>query len=403
MTRIEVILDKVAEWSLYSLIFALPFSKSIAEIAIVLALLSVVLRKIILKEKILRNEPIDILLYIFLAVSLLSLFNTSYMGLSVRAFFTKSLKFGALFLAVREIITTREKLNNLIIIGLLSCAVISIDGFIQYFLTHVDLLHNYPSFNFETLKPHYFGVPTASFPYPNDFAAWILIYIFPIGTFLVFGSPKTTAAIITGTLLACLGYLFFLTKVRGAWLSFMISFSLLSFVRLKKIVVFMLIAVLILALFVHKPLRTYVFALTSINDRAVMWNNGWQIFKQHPIIGNGLNTFFVNYAKVRNDESKGVRGSYAHNCYLQMAADIGLIGLAAFLAFAFSLLLKGFSSIRRIKDPFYYSLILGLTLALSAFLLHSFVDTNLYSLNLSALFWSVSGILLSVIRIAEAR
>src|SRR3989338_7240426 len=99
--------DKIAEWSLYILIFVLPFSKSLVEITIVTGILSLVSKKIIRKERFFSESTrIDIFLYIFLAASLLSLFNTQYICLSLRAFFSKSLKFAALFLITKEIINT---------------------------------------------------------------------------------------------------------------------------------------------------------------------------------------------------------------------------------------------------------------------------------------------------------
>ena len=74
----------------------------------------------------------------------------------------------------------------------------------------------------------------------------------------------------------------------------------------------------------------------------------------------------------------------------------------AFFAFIAAVLLKGFRSLKRVKDPFLYSLILGISLGLVAFLLHSAVDVNLYSLPLATLFWLSSGILLAVIKISES-
>ena len=138
------------------------------------------------------------------------------------------------------------------------------------------------------------------------------------------------------------------------------------------------------------------------DDRPVMLKNSVEIFKKHPIIGNGLNTFFVEYREIRNDSEKGRRGSYAHNCYLQMAADIGLLGLISFLLFVSAVLAAGFKVLKTVKDPLYYSLILGIGMGLTAFLVHSAGDTNLYSLPLAALFWLSAGVLLATIKLAKA-
>lgn len=395
--------DKIAEWSLYILIFVLPFSKSLVEITVVTGILSLAFTKIIRKERFFSEfTKIDIFLYIFLAASLLSLFNTHYMGLSLKAFFSKSLKFAALFLITKEIINTKEKLNNFMIMALLSCGVILIDAFTQYFITHVDFLHDYPAFKFVEGIPSFLGAPTASFPFPNDFAAWILIFIFPTGMLAFSGRGGWLRSALSGFIFICLLYSLFLTKARGAWFSFLIATGFLSYIKLKKLGVVLLIILLLATAVMNKASVQYIAALTGANnERATMWKNGWEIFKEHPIMGNGLNTFYVNYAKIRNDEYKGQKGSYAHNCYLQMAADIGLVGLASFLIFIAAVIIKGSRAVKMVKEPLYRSLVLGINLALIAFLAHSFVDTNLYSLNLTALFWVSLGVLLAIVKISE--
>jgi putative inorganic carbon (hco3(-)) transporter len=145
-----------------------------------------------------------------------------------------------------------------------------------------------------------------------------------------------------------------------------------------------------------------IFGFSSLADRGDMWANGVKIFKEHPIIGNGINTFFNKYRYIRTDRDVG-RGSYAHNCYLQMAADTGILGLLAFLWFVFSIIKKGADYIVNGKDKFYQAAVLGLVVGISAFLLHSAVDTNLYSLNLASLFWLSAGFLIAVIRVAEQK
>lgn len=401
--KLSKIFDKIAEWSLYILIFVLPFSKSIVEITIVTGIISLAARKVILKESFISKSYVDILLYTFLAVSLLSFFNTQYFSLSLRAFFAKSLKFALLFLITKDIINTRKKFNNLLVMALLSCAVVLIDAFIQYFITHIDLLHNYPVYNYASLslgsKAKIF--PTASFPFQNDFAAWILVFIFPMATFAFWGKSGWKKSVICGSLFAVLTYFLILTKVRGAWLGFLSAMVVLSLIKLKKTGIILIMAFILGALLINKTLISDIFSTTSISDRSVMWKNGMKIFKEHPISGNGINTFFVKYKEIREDEWKGKKGSYAHNCYLQMAADIGVLGLLAFLLFATAVIFEALRTLKTIREPAYYSIILGISLGLIAFLVHSAGDTNLYSLNLAALFWVSAGFLIASTKIAR--
>lgn len=400
--RIIVALDKIATWSIFLMILCLPFGKSIVEITIVTALGSVVAGKLLKGERLITDHSwANFFLYCYLAASLLSIVNSSSLSLSVRAFFTKSLKFAALFLVVKEIINSREKLNGFTVIAMLSSLIVVTDAFIQHFITHVDLLHNYPSFKYQATQPFDQTFPTACFPFPNDFAAWMLIFIFPIGMHAFFSRGSVVSRGLTGFISACLIYLLVLTKVRGAWLGFLIALGSLSVFRLKRVFVIAVLVIVAGALFMNKEFIPEILSRASISDRNIMWKNGFEIFKEHPLIGNGVNTFFNKYKEIRDDEYRGIKGSYAHNCYLQMAADTGLFGLAAFLSFVAVLIGSGLLFMRRCREPFYRTLALGLTTGIIAFLLHSFVDTNLYSLNLAALFWLSCGFLTAVMAIAR--
>ena len=403
--KLYKIADKVAQWSIYALILTLPFAKSIVEAAIVIALLAVITRKVACRERFIPNNPIDILLCCYILACALSFFNTEYFNLTLRAFFSKSVKFALLFLLAREAVNTREKLDGFISMALISCVTILLDAFIQYFVTHVDLLHLYPVFLYDFtnlyVKHNFLGFPTASFPYPNDFAAWIIIFIFPVGVYVMLGRLNIIKRIGLSVVFICLAYFLALTKVRGAWLGVFAGIGCMLFTKFRKWIAIAILIFVATIFVVNRPVLKEIISPTSVSDRGVMWKNGYEIFKQHPVIGNGLNTFFVHYAKVREDRDKG-KGSYAHNCYLQMAAEIGLVGLSAFLLFAFAVVISGFMALKKIKDPFYYALILGANLGLIAFLVHSAVDTNLYSLNLAALFWVTAGILVSAIRMEGA-
>lgn len=130
-----------------------------------------------------------------------------------------------------------------------------------------------------------------------------------------------------------------------------------------------------------------------------MWTNSWKVFMKHPVIGNGLNTFYRHYANVREDEYKYKKGSYAHNCYLQMAAETGIVGLTSFLVLLGVFFITSIKRISQLGNNFYAALTTGLLAGIFAFLVHSSTDTNLYSLNLAALFWFSLGLVTAILRI----
>ncbi|MFH1996757.1 MAG: O-antigen ligase family protein [Candidatus Omnitrophota bacterium] len=407
-------LDYILKWCVLCTIFCLPFSKSIVEIAIAVALIAMAAKKITLKEGFLPDVPLITPLLIFIALSALSFFNTEFLALSLRGFVTKIAKWAFLYYVVVEAIDTKEKLKDLLMFSLLSFCIIVFDGFLQYYVLHVDVLHYYPSFKY--LGPHFpmpfIGFPTASFPYPNDLGSWLLIYLLPILSVATFGLISWAGRIRWAALWIPGFFLFVLTKARSAWLGFIAALFFVMALNIRRALAVLIIAVIVISVAgainatmpsdsEHRTsLVGDIFSLASIGDRVVMWRNGWKIFKEHPIVGSGVNTFFMNYMRVRDDEYKNKKGSYAHNCFLQMAADIGALGLGGFLLVLGTLFISSVRGIMKIRNGFYSALAGGLLAGIFAFLVHAFFDTNLYSLNLAALFWAACGIETAIIRIA---
>lgn len=414
-------LGKIAEWSLYILIFTLPFSKSFVEAMIVVCLAAVILKKVALREAPFRLTPVNIMAAVVVLAALPSFFNTAYMALSLKALFTKILKFTVLFLLAQEALNDRVKIRNFSIMALISCVVILIDAFIQYFVTHVDLLHSYPSFQFSLgslMAPRllgsqyaatFLGFPTASFPFPNDFASWILVMVFPVGMAAMFEKGRMMKRALLVAVFACLALFLILTKTRGAWLAFMAAIALAPFFGLsirnikKALAIFIVVVIAASPIILKKDVMNSIVAIAGVSERNILWSAGWKIFKEHPVVGSGVNTFFVNYMNVREDEYRGKKGSYAHNCYLQMACDTGAIGLVSFCAFAAILLWRARRIAISTTDIFLRYSQAGIALGLIAYLVQAFTDTNLYSLNLAALFWVMAGVLASAGNIASEK
>ena len=128
--------------------------------------------------------------------------------------------------------------------------------------------------------------------------------------------------------------------------------------------------------------------LTDIGsrDRATMWKTAWAMIQANPLWGHGINTFMANYTKYVGDSSRWP--AYAHNCYLQIVAETGVVGLVPFVAFLLFLGSCIYETLKIRKDP----LLAGLAAGLLAFLVQSTFDTNFYALRQAALFWTLAGI-----------
>jgi len=103
------------------------------------------------------------------------------------------------------------------------------------------------------------------------------------------------------------------------------------------------------------------------------------MFMESPLLGKGLGSF----AKLVHGYQRRVMPQYAHNCYLQILAETGLIGFVSFIWFLGKIIVRGYKRLKERFDGLFFGLFFGLLV----FLVHSFFDTQLFTVRLSILFW----------------
>jgi putative inorganic carbon (hco3(-)) transporter len=76
-------------------------------------------------------------------------------------------------------------------------------------------------------------------------------------------------------------------------------------------------------------------AADAESSRYELWKAGYNMFLAHPLLGVG-NRRFREHAADYYDLSHDQRGKVAHNTYIQIAADTGILGLVTFLGMLFA-------------------------------------------------------------------
>jgi O-antigen ligase len=124
--------------------------------------------------------------------------------------------------------------------------------------------------------------------------------------------------------------------------------------------------------------------------RAHFWNVTVDIIKSHPFIGTGLGAFSVAYTKY--DSRNGLfRLEQAHNDYLQVLSDGGLIGAAIGISFIAILFRMGFARWDS-QDKFRRGVAIGALAGCFAVLIHSFFDFTLHTTSNALLFLVLAGL-----------
>jgi O-antigen ligase len=120
-------------------------------------------------------------------------------------------------------------------------------------------------------------------------------------------------------------------------------------------------------------------AESNTRVRFLFWGIGLEMLREHPLIGVGANNYDAAYPQARAAFSQRHSDSSliamdeemlverAHNEYVQIAAELGLVGLIIFTAFSLSLIVAAWRALRRSSSP----LALGAACSLVAFALSS--------------------------------
>lgn len=86
----------------------------------------------------------------------------------------------------------------------------------------------------------------------------------------------------------------------------------------------------------------------SIKDRTYMIKLGIKLFKEKPILGYGMDNYKVCFKKVT-----GIRQRYAHNNYIELLVDVGIIGTLSYY-FMYFIVWFGIYRRRKILGDLYY-------------------------------------------------
>jgi len=217
-----------------------------------------------------------------------------------------------------------------------------------------------------------------------------LIYLFVaglMGVALVMTSSR-------GGIVSLVAEILFLSLVTSIWKKHSERRRLKSG-RLKRIAGrFGMATALLIGLFLGVVLLGGDFSINRFIDsvntddpttgRAHFWAVTLQIIKAHPYLGTGLGAFGVTYTQY--DSRNGLyRLEQAHNDYLQVLSDGGIIGAVLALSFVVLLFYKAISRANS-RDDFRRGVALAALSGCFAVLVHSFFDFTLHTTSNALLF-----------------
>ncbi len=205
---------------------------------------------------------------------------------------------------------------------------------------------------------HAAGVLRAAgtFDQPNPFAGFLNMSLPLVVAALLLKLPRYQtlcryAAVITGAAVL-------VSLSRGAWLAILVAVALMVWMSQPRLRMWIHAGIVLLALMVGgsvagilpDTIANTVATLFSLNqvdvanpvpstwsiaERLAHWQAGLAMFYDHPILGVGIGNYASAYPQYQVAPVWIYPLGHAHNYYINMAAEAGIIGLVAYLCFLF--------------------------------------------------------------------
>jgi len=394
----------------------LPIKEFIFEILVVISLMFWCFRIINQERFNFIRSPLDFPILSFIAICILSLIwsNSPMVSLKELPLFLAG---PLLYFIITNNINNEQQINRILDVILIIGGLFGIYGILQY--QGID-------FSFWTGnigRQNVFGL----FGNVNYFAEYLIIPLtIAVPLFFVSRNKIKKLLLLIGILV--MGGSLILTFTRGSYLGFgtslifmfflFISSSGKTFIKENKkflIVIFLAIILIISLIVIPNPLnkpgtviskiksRTSVTQLiqgSSIKRRIATWKFTVLMIKDHPLLGSGIGTYKYNtlkYQAIFFDQGEN-RSLYpygfadkAHNEYLQLWAEIGIIGLLIFIWIIICYFNYGIKILNKIKNHYKQAILIGLMGSIVAVLVDGIFGFPLHLAATIVLFWVAMG------------
>ncbi|MFZ5802846.1 MAG: O-antigen ligase family protein [Candidatus Omnitrophota bacterium] len=234
-----------------------------------------------------------------------------------------------------------------------------------------------------------------TFLHPNAFASYLLILLV-IGTSQWLERDHLVAPALLRPLVAAIFVIFILTFSRGGWLAFIVSMLFLGAIRYRRLLILLPILLLIVVVAVPSTLDRihnifdvgYTHGRSAWDWRQDTWREILPLFYQKPLLGHGLATVEIEF------------GILAHNDYLRLLAETGILGFLAYLLLMLNLMAVTWRDFRKTRSELARGLQIGLIAMTVGFLCREFADNTLRNTVVMIYFWLLVALVRNMSRLA---
>ncbi len=276
------------------------------------------------------------------------------------------------------------------------CLVTSLVGSVQAFITS-------PSILFLTSGDQVVMSSLGNTSYYGGFLVLMFPVLLGIG---IANRHRSALGPMCFTLLLVMLFLLVKTESRSSWLALFIAVPLFFLVAARAsgkgwlyagaaLAVLVVLGLLFPDIVQRRISALFASSGTSSFDRRIYFYGGaWRAFLSSPVIGNGLGNFLLFLPKFRSPDYWIARSEdivpHAHNEYLELLSETGILGFLAFCAVLFFFIRYMRRALPESAGPGRF-ILAGYCAGLAAVLIDNLASMNLRTIPVAAGFWIIAG------------
>jgi len=397
LTVMDRNLNMAMEWGLFAVIFFLPISMPAVSAALLFCVSVWVVKAIYRRQYKWVSTPLDLPIGAFVGIAGLSIWGSPDRFVSFYNYGYLMVHYVLAFYLIVHHIQTFDQIKRLLMVLFFSATLTSFYGFYQYI--HCVDISQYrwvDGEQFPGLRARIFS----TMENPNIYAGYMVTVIALAGGMMLTAMQRKVKLCYIGLLCVfctCLA----LTYSRGGWVSFLSVLATLALFRSKRLL-WLVVAVPLIAILVNPMLIERFASIIHPVDsssalRIALWESSWAMLVEHPLLGIGWGAYWMvypNYDFFINNSATTI--FHAHNMYLHIGAELGFLGLGAFIWLLVSVLRMALTLNRQCSQHEICGISLGLAAAIIGIIINGLTDHVMFNIQMSIFFWIIAGITVSI-------
>ena len=379
-------------------VFWSPISITGAQAAVSFALLFWVVKMLVMKKFHLARNSLNVPIVAFLVATAIGVIFAVDFKHSLKGYMT--LGWISIFFLTINNVENPIQFKRLIRILILITTIAAAYGIFQH-LTKIDFFGNVKHLNQPIPRSIGFFDGPATF---GNYMLLVLPVVIGLSSYSNTGSAKRWLSL--SVLIIMTAIIF--SYGRGVWLGLIAGLIFMAILRSKKLVFFVLTGIIVCStvLFIlpsSKISQRIIGSIKStrpVGDRIYFLEGGLRIIRDYPITGVGWEGFRKVYPRYRPVEARE-SGCNAHNNFIDVTVDGGLLGLGMFLWLLMTIYKVSFHIFKKLEDGYLKGISWGFLGSFTAFLIAGLSQYNFGDSEVVMLFYFLLGMVMVIPRLVK--